>query len=217
MKKRTACALLAAALAPMFSSCAPYDYSDRVSEVRSDLFLAETDAFALSVACLSREYPYADDGIPCPMTDTVEVSIRPHEDFSGTVEVYADELGWGGEASFSAVFGDYRFSQGVEHFPQTSVSLRVVLGGDGTEIAATSVKNEDTMSSSEALSSFVKAEKETLERMQREGEFCGEICIRLLHRDKNYYYAAVTDGMQRVALLLDANTGEVLARREDPV
>ena len=184
MKKRTFCALALAGLLPLLSACAPYDYSDRVSEIRSDLFLAETEQFSLTVACVSREYPYADDGIPCPMTDTVEVSIVPAEAFSGTVEVYCED-GWGGEASFSAVFGDYRFSQGVDAFPQ------------------------------EALSVIVEAEKETLGRMERDGAFCGEFCVRLLRRDKNYYYTAVTDGTERTALLIDAETGEILARRTD--
>ena len=84
MKKRTFCALALAGLLPLLSACAPYDYADRVSEIRSDLFLAETEQFSLTVACVSREYPYADDGIPCPMTDTVEVSIVPAEAFSDT-------------------------------------------------------------------------------------------------------------------------------------
>ena len=214
MKKHTFCVLALAGLLPLLSACAPYDYTDRVSEIRSDLFLAETDDFSLTVTCVSREYPYADDGIPCPMTNTVEVSIVPVEAFSGTVEVYCED-GWGGEASFSAVFGDYRFSQGVDAFPESSVSLRVVWGDEDIELAATSVRTETTMTPKEALSVIVEAEKETLERMKRDGAFCGEFCIRLLRRDKNYYYASVTDGTERTALLIDAETGEILARRTD--
>ena len=214
MKKRTFCALALAGLLPLLSACAPYDYADRVSEIRSDLFLAETEQFSLTVACVSREYPYADDGIPCPMTDTVEVSIVPAEAFSDTVEVYCED-GWGGEASFSAVFGDYRFSQGVDAFPENSISLRVAWGDESIELAATSVRTETTITPQEALSVIVEAEKETLGRMERDGAFCGEFCVRLLRRDKNYYYTAVTDGTERTALLIDAETGEILARRTD--
>lgn len=216
MKKRNFCALALAALLPLLSACSPYDYSDRVSEIRSDLFLAETEQFTLTLACVSREYPYADDGIPCPMTDIVEVTVDPADPAqnAGTVEVYAEE-GWGGEASFSAVFGDYRFSQGVDEFPGGSVALRVVWGGESYELAATSVRTESTITPQDALAVIVKTEEETLGRMERDGVFCGEFCIRLLRRDRNYYYAAVTDGSERTALLLDAETGEVLARRTD--
>lgn len=206
-------ALTAALLLPMFSACAPYDYSDRVSEIRSDLFLAETDDFSLTLACISREYPYADDGIPCPMSDTIEITLVPAGDPPSHVEVYAAECG--GEASFSAAFGDFRFSQGVSTFPEGSVPVRVVWGEESCEIAATSVRTEETLTPNDALAAFVKAEAETLSAMRRDGAFCGEIAVRLLRRDKNYYYAAVTDGTKRIALLLNGETGEVLARRRD--
>ena len=168
------------------AACAPYDYSARVSEVRSDLFLAETEAFTLTVACVSREYPYADDGIPCPMTDTLEASLAPKGDAPAAVEIYADGTGWGGEASFSAVYGEYRFSEGVSAFPEGTLSLRVVWGEKEVSLAATSVRTEQTLTPEEALAAFTAAEKETLKRMQKEGAFCGELCIRLLLREKNY-------------------------------
>ncbi len=206
-------AIAGALLMPLLTACASYDYTQRVSEVRSDLFLAETEDFSLTLACISREYPYADDGIPCPMTDSVEVTLAPKGDVPDGAEVYFETCG--GEASFSAAFGDFRFSQGVTEFPQDSVLVRVVWGGESVELAATSVKTETTLSVKDALAAFVAAEEETLQAMRRDGAFCGEICIRLLRRDKNYYYAAVTDGTQRTALLLDADTGEVLARRTD--
>ena len=75
MKKRTLLILATAALLPALTACAPYDYSDRLSEVRSDLFIAQTEEFTLTLACVEREYPYADDGVPCPMTKTAFVCL----------------------------------------------------------------------------------------------------------------------------------------------
>ena len=77
MKKRTLLILATAALLPALTACAPYDYSDRLSEVRSDLFIAQTEEFTLTLACVEREYPYADDGVPCPMTKTVQATLSP--------------------------------------------------------------------------------------------------------------------------------------------
>ena len=217
MKKRFLPLLGAAALLPALAACAPYDYSDRVSQVRSDLFLAQTEAFSLTLACLEQEYPYADDGIPCPMTRSVQIVLEPIEAPKGGVEIYVGEgeAQWGGEASYSTTFGHYTLSAGVEEFPAESVALTVVYGDTTHTLAATSVRTDETLSPAEALARGVEAERETLESMQREDAFCGELCVRLIHRDKNYYYFAVTDGTRRVALLLDAETGEVLARRED--
>ncbi len=212
MKKRTLCTLFMAGIVPLLAACAPYDYTRHLSEVRSDLFLAQSEAFTLTLACVSREYPYADDGIACPMTDYVEISLVPTGDVPQKAEVYTPN--GGGEASFDAVSGEYRYSEGVDAFPQEQIALTVVWGEARHEIVATSVKSEKTVSPQDALSVLVHEEREALGRMERENVFCGEFRIRLLRRDKNYYYAAVLNGETCIALLLDADTGEVLARRE---
>ena len=219
MKKRLFLLAGAAALLPALAACAPYDYSDRLSEVRSDLFLAETEEYSLQLSCIEREYPYADDGIPCPMTKFVQVLLSPKGERAEGAEIYVGEGEgrFGGDASFRTAYGDYMLSEGVDEFPKGSVVVTVVYGGETQEIAATSVRTEETLSPAEALRRGVKEEKETLGRMRREGVFCGEICVRLLRRDKNYYYFSVTDGKERVSLLLDAETGEPLARRAEPV
>ena len=198
------------------AACAPYDYSDRLSEVRSDLFIAETEDFTLTLACVEREYPYADDGIPCPMTKSVQITLAPAGTPADEVTISVGEgaAQWGGDASFRTAYGDFYLSQGVDAFPEGSVDVRVVWGGKEVAIAATSVRTPQTISPEEALSRFVKSESEALSRMEREGVFCGEFRVRLLRRDKNYYYVAVTDGEKHIALLLDAQTGETLARRE---
>lgn len=217
MKKPTVLLLAVAALLPALTACGSYDYSDRLSEVRSDIFVAQTDAFSLTLACVEREYPYADDGIPCPMTKSVQITLSPVGEGGGETEIFVGEgdARWGGEASYRTAYGDYVLSQGVEDFPSESVAVSVTYGGTTHELVATSVKNADTLSPAQALAAGVDAERDTLERMHRNGAFCGELCVRLLRRDKNYYYFAVTDGQQRVSLLLDSETGEVLARRED--
>lgn len=214
MKRRLLCLLLLLGFLPVLAACRGEDYEARISEIKRDIFCAQTEDFTLTVACLSREYPYADDGVACAMTDTIEVTIAPAGAAADSAAVYAADGSWGGDASFSSVHGDFRFSQGVTAFPEGSVDVRVVWGGKEVSIAATSVRTPQTISPEEALSRFVKSESEALSRMEREGVFCGEFRVRLLRRDKNYYYIAVTDGEKHIALLLDAQTGETLARRE---
>ena len=103
----------------------------------------------------------------------------------------------------------------MDAFPEGRANVTVRYAGTEHTLAATSVKNEETLSPGEALAKGIAAEKETMERMRKNGVFCGELCVRLLRRDKNYYYFAITDGTERISLLLDGETGEVLARRED--
>ena len=127
-----------------------YDYSTHLSEVRSDIFRAETDEFSVTLFCSLREYPYADDGIACPMTSLAEISLIAKE--SADYSVYVDgDPGWGGETSYRNVRGDYYYSQSLPEFPEGSVNLRIEWDDQTREIAATSVKTEKTITAQQAL------------------------------------------------------------------
>ncbi len=209
--------LLPAVLAflPSLAACGKqYDYTAHISEAKRDIFRAETEEFTLVLSCVEREHPYCADGIVCPKSNVVEISLTPAILSGAEYQIYVTgKGGWGGEASFRNTFGDYFLSRSVEVFPEQTVSLRVEWENEVREIAATSVKNEATLTVEEALSHAVTAEKETVERMFRGKNFCGEFYVRLLRRDKNYYYVGIVDGSEEISLLLDAETGELLARR----
>lgn len=130
---------------------------------------------------------------------------------------YVGEEGWGGEMSFRTARGDYFFSQSLPTVPEQSITLRIVQDGKSCEIAATSVKTEETLSPEAALSHAVAAEEEAIARMTKDGAFCGEFRVRLLRRDATYYYVGIvgTD-KKKISLLLDSETGEVLAKRGAP-
>lgn len=212
MKKMLLPVILLFAAAPVLSSCGKYDYTAHLSEIRSDLFCAETDEFQLTLSCVSREYPYVTDGIASTKSDLVEIVL------TGAAENYSVfVLGgkqWGGEMSYRNVRDDYFYSQSVSEFPQNSVTLRVEWSDQSREITATSVKSETTLSVENVLSAAIAAEPETVKRMTVNKQFAGEFYVRLLRRDKNYYYVGIIDkNGNTVSLLLDAESGEVLARR----
>ncbi len=191
-----------------------YDYTRHISEAREDIFRAETEEFSVTLSFGKREYPYADDGVACPLTPLAEISLvgKTGEDYAVYV---AGEKEWGGEMSYRNVRGDYYYSESVDTFPEGSVTLRVEWGEERREIVATSVKTEHTLTPQEALGYAVAAEKESLERLTEQGAFMGEFRVRLLRRDATYYYVGIVDKNGRtISLLLDSETGEVLARRE---
>ncbi len=102
----------------------------------------------------------------------------------------------------------------VRKFPEGSVTVQIKWEDETRELTATSVKNEKTLSVNEILEYAIKAEKETVKQMTRDGNFLGEFYIRLLRRNINYYYVGITDlNGTTVSLLLDSETGEVLAKR----
>ena len=199
---------------PLLSACqrGP-DYFSYVSELRSDLFVASEEEFSLTVACISREHPYINDGVKAPMTSVVEITLEGKAD-EYSVYILGDEA-MGGEMSFRNTRGDFYYSQGVKSFPKESVTLRVEWEDTSREIVATSVKTEHTLSPEEALDFALKSETAALERMRVDGRFCGEFYVRLLRRDKNYYYVGIVDTKGKmISILLDSESGEVLARHE---
>lgn len=218
MKRSIWGAALLLLMMPALAACGGnYDYGKHVSEVRSDLFRAETEEFSVSLACVSREHPYATDGVACPTADLIEISLSPAHITAETYRIFVvGERTMGGEASFRNFASDFFYSESVESFPEGRVSLRVEWGDEVRELTATSVKNEDTLSPMQALDCAVEAEKKHIGAMMRDGAFAGEFYVRLLRRDRNYYYVGIVDREGSVlSLLLDGETGEVLARREN--
>ena len=145
----------------------------------------------------------------------MEVSLVPAKSQICDYEVYLlGETTWGGETSFRTYAGDYFYSESVRKFPEGSVTVQIKWEDETRELTATSVKNEKTLSVNEILEYAIKAEKETVKQMTRDGNFLGEFYIRLLRRNINYYYVGITDlNGTTVSLLLDSETGEVLAKR----
>ena len=199
---------------PLLAACQKKpDYFAYVSELRSDLFVADEEDFSLTVACISRETPYLNDGIKATMSNVIEITLDGDAD-EYSVYILGDEQ-VGGEMSFRNTRGDFYFSQGVKSFPEGSVSLRVEWEDTSREIVATSVKTDNTLSSEDALEHALKGEQATLEHMSTDGKFQGEFYVRLLRRDKTYYYVGIVDrNGKTTSLLLDSENGQVLARHE---
>ncbi len=216
MKKLLPLLAVAAAALASAAGCKSYDYFSHVSDVVCDIFCAETEEFSLTVSCAEREYPYLADGVAAPRTRTVEAVLREHAPSGAEYEIYfLEDVPRGGDMSYRSVSGDYFYSRGAESFPERSVSLRVVRDGAAQDLLATSVKTESTLSPEAALRSALGAERETVGALTRGGTFRGEFHVRLLRRDVNYYYVGILGGNgERVSLLLDSETGEILARRE---
>ena len=215
--KKTALFLLLPLLSfAVLTGCKGTDYSKYLSDVRSDLFAAETEDFSLTISCVTRETRHAADGLACKTQKLVELAIKPSESTDGS-KSYRIELSGepavSGELSYRTVKGDYFLSQGVSAFPEGSVTVRLSDDGETTEITATSVKTEKTLSPEEALNFAVDAERELIGRMTAGSTFEGEFTVRLMRRSRNYYFVGITGKKENAALLIDAETGEVLARR----
>jgi len=205
----------------MFScaACQKTDYTQYVSDLKSEIFSAETDDYRISIACLRRETPYLADGYVSPQSMLMEIVLVPSVlggSYSATAAI-GEGKEIGGDMSLRLVTGDYYYSCGVDAFPKEQVSVTVT-GDDGTKsLTATALKGEKTISWERALECAVEAERETVESRSERGVFCGEFRVRLLSRDRLYYYVGIVDrDGKTLSLLLDDETGEVLATHTSP-
>ena len=204
-------------LLPFFSSCKKeLDYFDYVSELRSNIFLAETETFSLRIYAIQKENPYASDGIPMEKSTRTEVYlVAPSGEKTYELYFTVSEKTYGGEMSFDNVKAEYYFSCSLDVSELLEIPCSIECDGTQTELCAISVKNEATLTPQNALNKLRTAESELFESMTDKYGFSGEIYLRLLYEDFPYYYVGIIDRNGKTnAFLLNAETGKILAKRE---
>ena len=97
-----------------FSACSKQktvDYFDCVSELRSNILLAETDEFTLRVYAVTKEYPYAADGVANDTTTRAEFYLfAPSGDKECSLSFRVDGENYGGDMPYDSVKAEYYYS-----------------------------------------------------------------------------------------------------------
>lgn len=199
------------------SSCKKQtDYFSYVSECRSDIFTCEGDGFSLKMYAVSREQPYLSDGVKRECTQKAEAFLttdRTQETFS--IGFIVGEKEYGGEMSFDNARTEYYFSCTVDISSLRSIPVKICYGGTVYETNAINVRTETAFSPEKILQTVLQSEHTLIENMTDRNGFCGEFYIRLIYEDGLYYYVGIIGTDQKThALLLNAETGKILARRE---
>ena len=191
-------------------------YTDYVSELRSNIFLAKNETLSLRIYSVRKETPYAADGIPQESSQRTEVYlIAPEgdEDCSLTFTVGGKE--YGGEMSFDNVRAEYYFYCTLDTSALQEITCKITYGGVESELTATSVRTETTLSPDSVLDGLLNAEKALFDGLTDKYGFAGEIYIRLIFEESPYYYVGVIDRNGNItAFLINGESGKILAKRE---
>ena len=234
--------LIAALLFPV-AGCAKKqpDLFSYVSELRDNVLIAELPCAdgnggnngnsgsengeskaLLTVYSYLREQPYLDDGAT-GTTERIAAFYFSEKDGSSTFLISFTAQGGenaesGGEMSYDDAKKQYYYTCSLDLSETAELPVTVKNAKTGKEYAFTAktVKTPNTLSPRAALSAFENAESETLAPMKSDGDFAGEIRIRLIESEgKTYYYVGVISADKvTVSYLLDGETAKILAKRE---
>ena len=82
-------------------------------------------------------------------------------------------------------------------------------------MTATTVRTDNMLSPKEVVEKIQTAESEKFKSMTDSKGFAGEIYLRLIYEDAPYYYIGIIDREGTIfALLVDSESGKILAKRE---
>ena len=214
---KTIVTLLSFALLFCFSACQrKIEYFDYVSELRSNIFLAESNELSLRIYAVAKETPYVTDGIKKEISTLTEIYLTaPSGNREYNVSFNVNGRNYGGDMSFDNVKAEYYFSCTLDVSEFSSIECRIDSGSENTTLTATSVLTSSTLTPKTVLKNLQTAESELFSSLTDKYGFAGEIYIRLIYEDSPYYYVGVIDRESHIhAFLINAETGKILARRQ---
>ncbi len=200
-----------------FSACQKeIEYFDYVSELRSNIFLAEQENYLLRIYAVNKETPYEADGIPKETSWRTEIFFSaPEGNQNCQLQFTANDHVYGGEMSFDNVKAEYYYSCTLDISELTEIPCRIQYGEMVLELQAISVRTKNTLAPKTALKNLQTTETELFSAMTDKYGFSGEIYLRLIYEDSPYYYIGIIDRNERIyAFLMNAETGKILAKRQ---
>lgn len=192
------------------------DYLSYVSELRSNILLAQTDEFALRIFATQKETPYVADGVKREMTSRTEVYLTAPSGMQNySVSFDVDGETYGGELSYNNVNGEYYFSCTLDLSQQTELTVMISCEKQTTTLVAKSVLSQNVLTPKNALYALIDAQQDTFSALTDEYGFAGEIRVRLIYEENPYYFIGITDkNGNTTAFLLSASTGKILAKHQ---
>lgn len=209
--------LFVVALLCCFSGCSEStSLSSYVSELKTCVYEGQGERYKLQASYGFREEPFQKNGkvgktvykLTIKLLETTEVdsTFTLSFDFNGTD--YEKNLSLSqGRASLSAEFE-------IEGFDKKEFTVNLSKGNERETITLRSIIPNDTITFDKALLSLEKSQSKLLENYYDENKFNAELHLRIVVKDgKAYWYVGIATEKDLKALLIDGNSGEVLAIR----
>lgn len=201
----------------LFPSCKkkidPFSY---VSELRDNIFLAETENFSLRIYSVIKETPYRADGIKQETTRRTEAHLIAADGSRNyTIGINVNGKVYGGEMSFDNVKTEYYWSCTLDVASLSCIDCVVEYENERVECKANSVLSGKELAPKKILTILQRENPELFSALTDKYGFAGEIYIRLIYEENTYFYVGIIDRNGKIyAFLVNATTGKTLAKRE---
>lgn len=201
----------------LFVACNKKAVEEKSSICRSVdcVYIGESEAFALSVECGSREKVFIADGVATDVLPFAELSVTPlvAHDYT-TMDFVINGEGATLSGSLTADnFGEFRQELSLE-FKPLSVTLKI---GETSQTIDVQNVLEGKLTSADVINI---AKTEFAERISADtaenGELKREIYVKLISGDREnfyYYVSFIGEGVDYWALLINPETGEVVSKK----
>ncbi len=203
-------------LSTLFSACSKEpDLTEYISENRLAYFLCDENK-NLKAYYSFKEYPYSADGIPSPSSPVVEIFLYVDNDLKSlSVSFNAENKECGGEFSYDSVKKCFYYYESARLNSFDELTLTVTTDGVNSDFTLKNKKSSACLSEEKLLNCVKEAKSDLFSSLIKDGEFYGEIYLRYIYDDGDYYYVGIIDKENNItALLLDAKSGEIIAERD---
>ena len=192
------------------------DLTDSISELRYDILVGQNDNFTVKGECYERETPRLADGEIKEKTNAFTLTLTNcNLNVTYTASFTQNGINYSQKLNLSPTNSKL---QATFNAKITTGQLTVKINGGSVDetIELVSAKPNGAKDYKTALNSLLETQPSLINKYMLDGEFQGEIAVRLLvEKQKAYYYVGLTDTSKNTtALLVDATTLEVLAIRK---
>lgn len=220
MRKITIFILTFLCLTFFLSACNKKDTLDNyVSELKSDVFIGESQTYSLKASYGYKEHPFNHDGISAEKVYKLTIKIVKGviDGANYTVCLTLNEKDFNSQFKLDPVSNVHTASIEIDNFNLKEFDLTIQSASKSETVKLKSIVPKNAITYSQALQSLSEKQKDLISNYTDEnGTFLGEIHARILVKNEQpyWYIGLVSKDKNLKALLVDGLNGEVLAIRE---
>ncbi len=202
---------------PLLFACEkPNPIAESVSELRSEIYVGESESYELKAFYGYRETPYEQDGVKNKTVYNLKIKLlnKALEPATYTLRLNYGETEYKQDFSADKITGNLEVNFQIDNFNVKEFEAYVACAEQTQKVAMKSIVSEKCITYLQALDYLVKAQPDLIAHYTLDDKFCAEIYMRVTVKDeKPYWFVGIASDNGLKAFLIDGLSGELLAIR----